>query len=182
MYNYELPDTVLKAWIRLHQASEAVEKVLERGLGRQKTTTSQVSYLSLVDANATPLTPGQLAKYAFREQHSASAQLDRMCRVGLVEKTRLKGDRRLVWIILTSKGKECLEASKQTGVSQARELLASALSEQDVAQLDSLTKKIRDKALETLGQKAEDLPDSFDVARFQDGLSNPVLDEMWIKA
>ena len=34
MYNYELTDNALKTWIRLRQASEATEKVLEKVLGK----------------------------------------------------------------------------------------------------------------------------------------------------
>lgn len=35
MYNYELKDNALKTWVRLRQASEATEKVLEKDLDKQ---------------------------------------------------------------------------------------------------------------------------------------------------
>jgi len=171
MYNYELTDNALKTWIRLRQASEATEKVLEKDLDKHDATTTQVDYLSILDASKVTLTPGQLAHYIFREQHSVSAQLSRMWRSGLVKKTRSKKDQRVVGITPTPKGKEKLAETKQAGIGQAHELLASALSEQELAQLDNLLRKVRDAALEKLEQKAEKLPESFDVGAFEGGMS-----------
>ena len=170
MYNYELTDNALKTWIRLRQASEATEKVLEKDLDKHDATTTQVDYLSIMDASTKPLTPGQLAKYTFREQHSVSAQLSRMWRSGLVKKTRQKQDQRVVKIGMTAKGKEQLAETRQAGIRQAHELLASALSDAEIKQLDKLLKKVRDTALDRLDQKAERLPGSFDVSRFESGL------------
>ena len=90
MFNWELKDDALKTWIRLRQASEVMEKVLETDLDRQGSTLTQVDVLSILDASKTALTPGEIADYTFRQQHSASAQLSRMWRSGLVKKTRSK--------------------------------------------------------------------------------------------
>ena len=170
MYNYELADDALKTWMRLRQASDAVEKVLQKDVDRHDSTTTQVDFLSILDACTGSVTPGQLAKYVFREQHSVSAQLSRMWRNGLVRKTRSKADQRVVSIKMTPKGEKQLKASRQAGIGQARELLASALSKQELAQFDKLLKKVRDAAIERLDQKVERLPGAFDVARFESGL------------
>ena len=55
---------------------------------------------------------------------------------------------------------------------EAREIVASALSEQEIAQFDELLRKVRDKALERLGQQAEVLPGEFDVERFEADAAN----------
>jgi len=170
MYNYELKDEALKTWMRLSQASDAVEKVLEKDLDKHDSTTTQVGYLSILDACTGSVTPGRLANYMFREQHSVSAQLSRMWRNGLVRKTRSKADQRVVSIKMTPKGEKQLAETKQVGIGQAQELLASALSGQELGQLDKLLKKVRDTALDRLEQKAERLPSSFDIARFESGL------------
>jgi len=170
IYNYELTDNALKTWVRLRQASEAMEKVLITDLDKQGTTPEQIDVLAVVDAATKPPTPGQLSKYLFREQHSVSGQLSRMWRGGLVKKTRQKADQRVVKITVTPKGKELLAQTKKTGMGQARELVAAALSEKELAEFDKLLKKVRDKALEKLGQKAEKLPEGFDVERFGGGL------------
>ena len=170
MYNYELSDDALKTWMRLRQASDAVEKVLQKDLDSHDSTITQVGFLWILDACQGSVNPGQFAKYHFREQHSVSAQLSRMWRNGLVKKTRSKADQRVVSIKMTPKGEKQLAETKQIGIGQARELLASALSKQELSQFDKLLRKVRDAALERLDQKAERLPGSFDVGRFEAGL------------
>ena len=56
-------------------------------------------------------------------------------------------------------------------MGRTREIVASALSQRELAQLDELLRKVRDKALEMLGQRAEELPESFDVARYESPMS-----------
>ena len=165
MYDWELTDDALKAWVRLRQASEAMEKVLESGLGKQNATLAQVDVLGVLSASKAPLTPGAIASYTFRQQHSTSAQLSRMWRAGLVTKTRSKKDQRVVRIKMQPKGKELLNETREAGLGQARKLLKSCLSAEEVEQLDKLLKKVRDCALQQLGVKAEPLPNSFDAAK-----------------
>ncbi|MFC1999788.1 MarR family winged helix-turn-helix transcriptional regulator [Chloroflexota bacterium] len=171
MYNYELSDDALKTWMRLRQASDAVEKVLQKDLDSHDSTITQVGFLWILDACRGSVNPGQFAKYHFREQHSVSAQLSRMWRNGLVKKTRSKADQRVVSIKMTPKGEKLLKEARQVGIGQARELLASALSDAEIKQLDKLLKKVRDTALDRLEQKAERLPSSFDIARFEGDLN-----------
>jgi len=166
MYDWELTDDALKTWVRLRQAWEAVEKALGRELDRHDATIAQVDVLGVLDASKVSLTPGQLSSYTFREQHSISAQLSRMRRVGLITKTRSAKDERVVHVKATPKGKECLEETRQVGLGQARALLKSALSDKEIEQLDKLLKKVRDRALQQLGMKAEPLPNTLDTARF----------------
>jgi len=169
LYNYELSDSSLRTWIRLRQASEAVEKVLSTDLDKQGSTPGQLDVLATLDAIENPTTPGHLSDYLFREKHSMSAQLSRMWKAGTIKKTRSKKDQRVVKVVITAKGKERLAKSKVV-MGQAQEIVSSALSEQELVQFDELLTKVRDKALEKMGQKAEKLPEGFDVARFEGGV------------
>ncbi|NQT48398.1 MAG: MarR family transcriptional regulator [Chloroflexi bacterium] len=130
---------------------------MERDLDKQGSTLAQTDVLRILEASKIPLTPGQLASYIFREQHSVSAQLSRMWRAGLVKKTRSKKDQRVVSIKMQPKGKELLEQTRQAGGGQTRDLLTSALSDEELRQLDKLLKKVRDRALQRLGMKAKPL-------------------------
>ena len=170
MYNYELSDSALRTWIRLRQASGAMEKVLEKDLDKRGSTPEQLDVLATLDAMGNPTTPGYLSDYLFREKHSMSAQLSRMCKAGMVKKTRSKKDQRVVRVVMTAKGKQRLTESKVV-MGQAREIVTSALSEQELVQFDGLLRKVRDKALEKMGQKAEALPEAFDVARYEGTVS-----------
>lgn len=158
MYDWELDDDALRAWVRLRQASDAMDRVLETRLGKHDATLAQIDVLSILSASKGPLTPGEIAGYTFRQQHSASAQLSRMQRAGLVKKTRSKKDQRVVKIRMQAKGEELLNQTRGAGLGQAQGLLKSCLSAQEVKQLDALLKKVRDQALKELGIKAEPLP------------------------
>jgi hypothetical protein len=52
MYDWELPDDALKAWVRLRQASDAVERVLETGMAKHDVTVISlgIPWLSLFEA------------------------------------------------------------------------------------------------------------------------------------
>jgi DNA-binding MarR family transcriptional regulator len=163
MYDWELSDDALKAWVRLRQASDAMERVVETGLTKQDATLAQIDVLGILSVSKVPLTPGALASYTFRQQHSASAQLSRMSRAGLVKKTRSKEDQRVVRIKIRPKGEELLKETRQAGLGQARRLLKSCLSDKEIKQLDGLLKKVRDRALQQLEMKAEPLPETIDV-------------------
>ena len=163
MYDWELRDDALKAWVRLRQASDAVERVVGAGLAKQDTTLPQIDVLEILSISKMPLTPGAIASYTFRQQHSASAQLIRMSRAGLVKKTRSKRDQRVVRIKIQPKGEELLKETRRAGLGQARRLLKSCLSNKEIRQLDELLRKVRDRALRELGMEAEPLPETIDV-------------------
>ena len=167
LYNYEFSNGALKTCVRLRQASEAMEKVLEKDLDERGSTPEQLDVLAVLDATQTPPKLGQLSKYLFRKDHSTCAQLNRMWRSGIVKKARSKEDQRVVGYAPTSKGKKRLGQDKKVVMDRTREIVASALSQQELAQLDELLRKVRDRALERLGQRAEELPESFDVARYE---------------
>ena len=166
MYDWELTDDALKTWVRLRQASEAMERVLETGLDKHDATLAQIDVLGVLSASKIPVTPGAIASYTFRQQHSVSAQLSRMKRAGLVTKRRGQKDQRVVTIKMQPKGEEVLEQTREAGLGQARKLLKAALSDEEIKQLDKLLKKVRDQALQRLRMEAEPLPNTFDAAKF----------------
>jgi len=164
MYDWELADPVFNVWVRMRQAWEALDKAVEVELGKRQTTLSQMDVLVILSNSKRPLTPGEIASYMFREKHSASALLTRMQRAGLVKKTRSKKDQRVVKIKVQPKGEDLLRQAMPASFGQAHRLLKSCLSDQETAQLDGLLKKVRDRALQELGLKAEPLPAVVEVA------------------
>jgi DNA-binding MarR family transcriptional regulator len=163
MYDWELSDDALKAWVRLRQASDALERALETGMAKHGVTLAQIDVLGLLSVSKVPVTPSAIASYTFRRVHSASAQLSRMSRAGLVKKTRSKEDQRVIRIKIRPKGEELLKETRQAGVGQARRLLKSCLSDKEIKQLDGLLRKVRDGALQQLDMKAVPLPETVNV-------------------
>jgi DNA-binding MarR family transcriptional regulator len=163
MYDWELSDDALKAWVRLRQASDALERAVETGMVKHGVTLAQIDVLGVLSVSEVPLTPGTIASYTFRQQHSASAQLIRMSRAGLVKKTRSKEDQRVVSIKIRPKGEELLKETRQARLGKPRRLLKSCLSDKEIRQLDGLLRKVRDRALRELEMKAKPLPETIRV-------------------
>jgi len=151
----------LNSWTLMSEAFEASYKAVESELGRHDTTLAQLNMLLILDHCKTSLTPGQLASYTFREQHSVSAQLSRMRKAGLVKKTRSTRDQRVVTVKVTPKGKELLEKTKPAGLGLAQDIVQSCFSKKELEQFDAYMKKVRDCALQRLGKEAKPLPPSF---------------------
>jgi len=145
----------------MSQAFEASYKAVESELGRHDTTLAQFNMLLILDHCKSALTPGQLAVYTFREQHSVSAQLSRMRKAGLIKKTRSTKDQRVVTVKITPKGKDLLNRVKPAGLGLAQDMLKSCFSEEELGQLNEQLKKVRDCALARLGKEAQPLPPIF---------------------
>ncbi len=166
MYDWELADDALKTWIRLRQACDCTERVLETGLRKYGATLPTLDVLSVLSASRAPVTPGDIALYVAKQQHTASAQLSRMMRAGYVRKLRNQMDQRVVSVKIRPKGEDLLEKTRQVGFREAERLLKTSLSDKEMEQLDNLLKKVRDRALKELGVEPEPLPKALDTRRF----------------
>jgi len=155
----------LNSWTLMSEAFEASYKAVESELERYGATLAQLNMLLVLDHCEVPLTPGQIASYVFREQHSVSAQLSRMWRSGLVKKSRSKTDQRVVRIRITPKGKELLQKVKPSSLGLAQTILQDCLSETELKQFDKYMKKVRDSALKKLGREAKPIPPSFRIPK-----------------
>ena len=162
MYEWDLRDyPYLNTWTLMSEAFEASYKAVETELDRHGTTLAQLNMLLILDHCESPLTPGQIASYVFREQHSVSAQLSRMWRARLVTKTRSKSDQRVVRIKITPKGKELLAKIKPTGLGLAQSILEGCFTQKELGQFNASLKKVRDSALKQLGTEAKQVPSGF---------------------
>ena len=151
----------LNTWTLMSEAFEASYKAVESELGRHDTTLAQLNMLLILDHCKVPLTPGQIASYTFREQHSVSAQLSRMRKTGLIKKTRSTKDQRVVTVKITPKGKELLERVKPVGLGLAADMVQTSIPKDNLAQFDDYLRRVRDAALQKLGKEAKPVPSTF---------------------
>jgi DNA-binding MarR family transcriptional regulator len=136
---------------------------LGTGLGKKGATLPQIDVLEILSVSRMPLTPGAVAFLHVPTTAQCFAQLIRMSRAGLVRRTRSKNDQRVVGIRIQPKGKELLKKTRRAGIGQARRLLKSSLSDEEIKRLGRLLRKIRDRALRELGMKADPLPETVNV-------------------
>jgi len=162
MYEWELPDSVFNAWVRLRQAWEVMERLLATELDIYHTTLYQIDILMILSVAKVPLTPSEIASFRFREKHTTSELITRMEKAGYVKKVRGKKDQRSIRIRMQLKGEELLKKAVGSGFAYARRIMKSALSEEEIKQLDQLLKKLRDGALRELALTTEPLPDTLD--------------------
>jgi len=158
MYDWDKAVPTFNVWVRLRQAEEAVQRVLEEELSMYQTTLPHVDVLMTLSVSKDPLTPTQIASYIFREKHSVSGLLTRMQKAGYVKKVRSRKDKRVVRIRMQPKGEELLQQLVTSGFVYAHRIVKSSLSEEEIEQLDQLLKKLRDGALQILGLEAEPYP------------------------
>ncbi len=151
----------LNTWTLMSEAFEASYKAVESELGRHDTTLAQLNMLLILDHCKVPLTPGQIASYTFREQHSVSAQLSRMRKTGLIKKTRSTKDQRVVTVKITPKGKELLDRVKPIGLGLAADMVQTSIPKDNLPQFDEYLKRVRDVALQKLGREAKPVPSTF---------------------
>jgi len=110
-----------------HFTEEVVEGA---GLTRQQ---HQV-LVSLCAAESSELSIGELAETLMLRHHSVSGLADRLESLGLVDRARSKGDRRVVVLRLTDKARGLMSSLSQTHreeLRRIRPLLVSLLSQLD---------------------------------------------------
>ncbi len=169
MYEWELPDSIFNAWVRLRQAWEAMERLLATELDMYHTTLYQIDILMILSVAKVPLTPSEIASYRFREKHTTSELITRMEKAGYVKKVRGPKDQRSLKIQMQLRGEELLKQAVGSGFAYARRVMKSVLSDEEIKQLDQLLKKLRNGALQELGLTTEPLPDTLDAMRMLTG-------------
>lgn len=173
MHDWETGDAYMTAWVRLRQASESAFRAMEIELGKRQTTLAQTDVLFILSMSKTPLSPGEISSYVFREKHSVSALLSRMQRAGYVKKVRSRKDQRVVKIQIQPKGRDLLEQAIPVVMGYGRGILMGRFSEKEIKQFDKYLKSLRDNALRELGTEARQLPATIEwgpelISRWQD--------------
>lgn len=137
-------DKDFNLWVLLQQARDAVFKAREKELNQYGITPMEAAVLFTIQVIGDTATPAEIARWIFREHHTATALLNRMEKKGLVRKVK-NPDRKSLWIVsLTEKGQN---AYRQSVKRESIHTVMSFLSENERQQLESYLRKVRDEAL-----------------------------------
>jgi len=135
-------------WTMLHQARDAISRLREKELHKLGISTAIAEVMFTIENIGSEATPTKISRHLLREFHSVSSILSRMEKKGFVKKVNDLKKRNTVRVYLTDKGRQVYnEAKKRESILD----ILSCLSEKDGQQLASSLKKIRDKAIRTLG-------------------------------
>jgi DNA-binding MarR family transcriptional regulator len=144
MKDYFDPEDVQhRIWMNWYHTGELITKYADSRLSKVRGLSYQQFLVLLImkkvgeNANAT-----EMAKKLDKNTNTLSTILDRMEEKGLVKKIRDTEDRRLVWAIMTEKGKDKLAATTKASWAMF-EKLTSCFSQEEMKTFDVLLEKLR---------------------------------------
>jgi DNA-binding MarR family transcriptional regulator len=150
----ELRNVALRTWVLAQRTRDLLRKCEDKVLGEYNITTEQCTALIAIEYLDDPVRPTDIARWMLRKGTSASMIIDRMVKAGLVRRVRDRHDRRVVRLVITSKGRETLEQATPAFWGLIEETLSS-LSYEDKHTLISLLEGLRDTAFEYLNPERD---------------------------
>jgi len=139
--NSESENTFLRLWLLLRRVGDALALCQDSVFSKYGITTEQFGVLTSIKSRG-PLRPSELASILERSPNSISMLVDRMVKAGLVRRIRDRKDRRVVFVSLTSKGKETVDPAIPAGWEFIHKVL-SPLSYDDQRALASMLEAIK---------------------------------------
>ena len=120
---------------RVFQVIQEYSKRVEHNTGL---TSSQLWAIKVL-AETAPMMVSELARRMYLHPATVVGILNRLEAHGLIEKTRSKEDRRIVWVELTSKGRDLVAAAPEV----AQGLLVMGLEKTPLSELKEVSKGLK---------------------------------------
>jgi len=139
---FDHQDIQHRIWINWYHTGGLVTKYADTSLTKIRGLSYQQFLVLIVmkklgdNANAT-----EMAKLLDKNTNTLSTILDRVEEKGLVKKIRDTQDRRLVWAVMTAKGKEKLTVTTKASLV-VFEKLTSVFTKEEMEQFDTLLEKL----------------------------------------
>ena len=147
--NSESRNIALRLWPLLHRVGDLLKRCEDPIFGEYNLTTERYAVLATMKFLGDPLRLTDLALGLERSPNSVSMIVDRMVKTGLLTRKRDRGDRRVVYVAITSKGENALRLATLPGLEFIQEIL-SPLSYEDRLTLLSLLEAVKYKTLNYL--------------------------------
>ena len=156
--NFNPTNVTVKSWLLARQTGDVLRTCMDKLFTKYNITTERYEVLVSIKYLGNRVNISDIANWLRRSTNSVSMIVDRMVKAGLVKRLRDKKDRRVVYIVITSKGENILEAASPACWETIKELL-SPLSYEDRRTFVSLLEMVNYKALEYLnpGEDIEEM-------------------------
>lgn len=122
--NYESENLALRLWFMIHRTHDMLKMCEDQVFGEYKLTTMQYVVLVAIKYLGSHVRPTDVARWLGRSPNSVSMIADRMVKAGLLRRVRDKGDRRAVFLIITSKGEKALKPAILAGWEFIQKILS----------------------------------------------------------
>jgi DNA-binding MarR family transcriptional regulator len=146
---FEPTSMTVRSWLLARQTGDILRTCTDQLFRKYDITTEQYEVLVTVKYQGDRVNISDIASWLRRSTNSVSMIVDRMVKAGLVRRVRDKKDRRVVYVGITSKGQNILEAASPACWETIKELL-SPLSHDDRRTFVNSLEMINYKALEYL--------------------------------
>jgi len=171
--NFESESLILRLWRQVYQTYTLLKKCEDQVFEEYGLTTEQYGVLVAMDYLGSPIKVTDVARWLERSTNSISMIIDRMVKIGLVKRARSTGDRRIVYLTATSKGKSALKPATLASLEVIKKIL-SPLSYEDRSALLNLLGTIKYEMLEYLNP-------GIDVEKMKRDESKPAADvKKWL--
>ncbi len=145
---------VLRLWFITHRTRDVLRSCEDKVFGEYGLTAEQYAVLAVMKVLGGSVRVSDLARGLERTPNSVSMIVDRMVKAGLVRRVRDRGDRRVVYVIVTDKGENVFRPATRAGLELVQGIM-SPLSDQDKRTFLGLHQAIKYKALEYLNAGAD---------------------------
>jgi len=146
---FESTNMTVKSWLLARQTGDVLRTCMDQLFRKYNITTEQYEVLVSVKYLGDRVNMTDIAKWLRRSTNSISMIVDRMVKAGLVTRKRDRSDRRVVYVVITSKGENIIELASPACWETIKELL-SPLSHEDRHTFVNLLEMVNYKALEYL--------------------------------
>ncbi len=134
-------DLALGLWVKLARASNTMSTLTVRDIAKYGLTEAQFGVIEAL-GHLGPMKVGELCSKNLSSGGNMTVVVDNLVKEGLVERVQSPEDRRAYIIKLTEKGAKLFDDIFVQHAKFIRELVYSALSEEEVAALAALLKKL----------------------------------------
>jgi len=134
-------------WRLLANTRAVIFKVREKELSQYGITPQQAGILHILQTTGDKVTIAHISRLTFRELHTVLGLVNRMEKTGLVRKVKDSGNKNVIRVSLTGKGRGVYYQSiNRESIYQ----ILSSLSEEEQRQLSSFLGKLLNKACKLL--------------------------------
>ena len=147
--NSKHEETIRRLWFMIHRTHNMLKACEDQVFGKHKITTEQYVVLVTIKYLGSHVRPTDVARLLAHSPNSVSMIVDRMVRAGLLRRVRDRHDRRVVFLIITSKGEEVLKPAIVAGWEFVQKVL-SPLSSGDRETLLNLLLTVQYEACKQL--------------------------------
>jgi DNA-binding MarR family transcriptional regulator len=122
--NSKHEETIRRLWFMIHRTHNMLKACEDQVFSKHKITTEQYVVLVTIKYLGSHVRPTDVARLLAHSPNSVSMIVDRMVKAGLLRRVRDRRDRRVVFLIITSKGEKVLKPAILAGWEFVQKVLS----------------------------------------------------------